>query len=444
MDRQEADEFLDQADNLYDQKKYREALAYYKMALNYIKDSNNKLKEADLLLKLGNLYSDMKDFDLAGEYYEKSLDIYSDEKDLIGRGYSNTGLGIIHEKEGDHDEARKYYGKALKNFHKVGDSEREGIVRSLIASTYESQGAWEDALLEYKRSFQIFDKMGDQERLGDFNEISLRVKEKRSRFKVSRKEILIALGYLLALIVAELMVTYYNMQAGLGLEALILFALLLNSSLKVSYNFAILLRSMMALPIIRIIGLSIPLMQIPPLYWFPIIAVPLFAASYTIMRSQGLSRKHVGLIWGNIPVQLLIAVTGVFLGTVEYLILKPKPLIATLNLETLLFASIILIISTGLAEEILFRGIIQKNAVNVFGRLYGLLYTAFLFTALHIGWLSFYDLIFVFSVALFYGYAFMKTKSIVGVTLSHGISNTFLFLIVPFYVPFVYSLIPNF
>ncbi len=111
-------------------------------------------------------------------------------------------------------------------------------------------------------------------------------------------------------------------------------------------------------------------------------------------------------------------------------------------METLIFATIILIISTGLGEEILFRGIIQKNAMNVFGVASGLLYTALLFTTLHIGWNSLYDLIFVFLVGVFYGMAFYKTKSILGVTLSHGISNAFLFLVIPFYAPLVYSLIP--
>jgi len=239
--------------------------------------------------------------------------------------------------------------------------------------------------------------------------------------------LVLSLVYLFGLITAEVLVAYSNLQAGLALEAIILFALLINSSLKTSYNFSVLLRSMMALPIIRIIGLSIPLMQTPPLYWFPIISIPLFAASYTIMRSQGLSLKNVGFIWGNIPVQLAIALTGVLLGTIEYLILQPEPLITTFNMRNLILASIILIISTGLAEEILFRGIIQKNSENVFGAFYGLLYISLLFTALHIGWNSFYDLIFVFLVAIFYGYAFQKTRSLLGITLSHGISNIFLF-----------------
>ncbi|OPY24187.1 MAG: Tetratricopeptide repeat protein [Methanobacterium sp. PtaU1.Bin242] len=442
MEQHEANEFLEQADIFYDQKNYDGALDYYKKAMIYIKDSKNKSEEADLFLKLGNLYSDMKDFDKAEDYYKKSLNIYSAQKDLIGQGYSRTGLGIIHEKYGDHDEARGHYNKALKYFRKAKDDEREGIVISLIASTYESQGAWEDALIEYKRSFQKFEKLQNHGRTDKYTDITQRVQEKRSQYKISHQEIALALIYLLGLIVAEVMVANYNLQVGLALDAIILFALLVNSSIHSSYNFSILLRSMMALPIIRIIGLSIPLMQIQPLYWFPIISIPLFAASFTIMRAQRLSRKNVGLIWGNLPVQLLIALTGVFLGTLEYLILQPKPLIATYNLENLLFASVILIISTGLAEEILFRGIIQKNAENVLGAFYGLLYTAFLFTALHIGWNSIYDLIFVFAVAMFYGYVFQKTKSIFGITLSHGISNTFLFLIIPFYASWIYSLIP--
>ncbi|HEY0196861.1 MAG TPA: CPBP family glutamic-type intramembrane protease, partial [Methanobacterium sp.] len=406
-------------------------------------------------------------YDTAQGYYENSLKIYSRKKDHTGKGYSQTGLGIIHEYHDDPDQARRYYDQALESFKKTGDTDRQAIVRSLLASTYKSQ-AEEDSLPGYKGSFQKSDHEGSFQRLdheGSFQKsgnegsfqrlgksghkgqgksakISQDIGKTRSKFPISRRELVIALIYLLGLIAAEALVAYSDLQVGLALEAVILFALLINSSLKTSHNFSLLLQSMMALPIIRIIGLSIPLIQIEPLYWFPIISIPLFAASFTIMRAQGLSFKNVGFIWDNIPVQLAIALTGVILGTIEFMILEPKPLIATFNLQNLLFASIILIVSTGLAEEILFRGIIQKNAENVFGALVGLLYTSLLFTALHIGWASFYDLIFVFMVAIFYGYVFLKTRSIVGITLSHGISNTFLFLIVPFYAPLLYSWLP--
>jgi Predicted metal-dependent membrane protease len=259
--------------------------------------------------------------------------------------------------------------------------------------------------------------------------------DKQIRFQSFRKNIMILIAYLIAIIAAEIVTAHYSVEYGLIMHTFILFALLMNSSFTQSTKFSYLLRSMMILPMIRIIGLTIPLMQVNELYWFPVIAVPLFAASFTLMRSQKLTRKNVGLVLGNIPVQLTIALSGVILGFTEYLILKPQPLISSLNLESVLFAGILLIISTGFAEELLFRGILQKNAEKILGKIWGLLYVSILFTALHIGWNSTLDLLFVFCVALFYGYIFQRTRSIVGITLSHGISNSFLFLIMPFIFP---------
>ena len=259
--------------------------------------------------------------------------------------------------------------------------------------------------------------------------------DKQIRFKSFKRDIIILTIYLLSIVAAEIVTAHYSVQYGLIMHTLILFALLINSSLTQSTKFAYLLRSMMILPMIRIIGLTIPLMQVTELYWFPVIAVPLFAASFVLMRSQRLTRKNVGLILGKIPIQLIISLSGVLLGFTEYLILRPNPLIFSFNLETVLFGALILIISTGFAEELLFRGILQKNAEKILGKIWGLLYVSILFTALHIGWNSTLDLLFVFSVALFYGYTFQKTQSILGITLSHGISNSFLFLIMPFIFP---------
>ena len=438
MVKNDVQELLDMGSKFHELGGFDEALTYYQKALDYLKDSDDKKTEADTLLEVGNIYTEHEDYKNGQEYYEKSLEAYREVNDGIGEGYALTGIGLILEKLGRFADARGYYTHAVNKFNDKNQQEGKAVILSLLGGTYESQGAWEYAIIEYKHSSSIFEKLGNQERAIHINNLIYNINTKRSKTKTTRNEIIIAILYLIGLIIAEISVTYFNKEVGFVLETIILFALLINSSYSISYNYSVMLRSMMILPMIRIIGLSIPLMQIQPLYWFPIIAIPLFGATYTIMRSQGLTKERVGLIWGNKKVQLLIALTGIILGTIEYVILQPKPLIATLNPLTLITASIILIISTGLAEELIFRGIIQKNAENVFGTVMGLLYTAILFTALHIGWNSIYDLLFVFSVALFYGYSFQKTKSIVGITLSHGLSNTFLFLIVPFYAPVIF------
>jgi uncharacterized protein len=441
MVRTDAQEFYEIGSKFQEQGNLDDALTYYQKALDYLKNSDDAKTEADVLLEVGNIYVERDDLENGYKYYQSSLEAFKKAEDYTGEGYALTGIGFILEKQDRIVEARENYFDAVKKFEEKNDQERVATVLSLIAGIYEAQGAWEDAIIEYKRASSIFKKIGNHGKKQEIDILIDDIQDKRSITGTTRNEKIIAILYLIGLIIAEISVTYINKEAGLVIEMVILFALLLNSSLNVSYNYSVMLRSMMILPMIRIIGLSIPLMQIQPLYWFPIIAVPLFAAVYTIMKSQGLTRKHVGLIWGNKKVQFLIALTGIFLGTIEYTILQPKPLIAVLDPVTLITASIILIISTGFAEELLFRGILQKNAENVFGTIVGLLYTALLFTALHIGWNSFNDLIFVFSVALFYGVAFQKTRSIVGITLSHGLSNTFLFLIIPFYASTLFHLI---
>lgn len=289
-------------------------------------------------------------------------------------------------------------------------------------------------LSNYRKSFKILDVENHEREIRVKNVLS-NIVDNQIRFKSFKKEVIILAIYLLSIIAAEIVTAHYSVAYGLIMHTTILFALLINSSVTHSTKFAYLLRSMMILPMIRIIGLTIPLMQVSELYWFPVIAVPLFAASFVLIRSQKLTRKKVGLVLGKIPIQLTIALSGVILGFIEYLILKPQPLISSFNLEAVLFGALILIISTGFAEELLFRGILQKNAEKILGNLWGLLYVAILFTALHIGWNSTLDLLFVFGVALFYGYTFQKTGSIFGITLSHGISNSFLFLIMPFIFP---------
>ncbi|BDZ71701.1 CPBP family intramembrane glutamic endopeptidase [Methanobacterium petrolearium] len=255
---------------------------------------------------------------------------------------------------------------------------------------------------------------------------------KRFEIGLTREHILTLIFYLLALIVAELLTTYVNKIWGLSAHTIILFILLVNAAMVESKDFSNLLRSMMPIPIIRIVGLSIPMMQIKPLYWFPIVAIPLFAASIALMRSQNLSLKDVGLVFGDYKIQLLITLTGFFTGIIEFFILRPDPLIAQFTPALLIGGFIILLLSTGLAEELLFRGILQNNTMKLIGPAWGLLYTSLVFTTMHIGWIYFADLVFVFCVAMFYGYCLIKTKSIMGITLAHGLSNSMLFLVMPF------------
>ena len=77
------------------------------------------------------------------------------------------------------------------------------------------------------------------------------------------------------------------------------------------------------------------------------------------------------------------------------------------------------------------RGVLLRAAVGALGG-WGIVYVAVLVAILHLGFLSWVDIIFVFAIALFFGWVVKKTGSLLGVTLSHGIINIILFVVAPF------------
>ena len=240
-----------------------------------------------------------------------------------------------------------------------------------------------------------------------------------------------ALAYLLGIALAELLTTYAEPRLGLLAHCLLLAGLLFHSSRVSRQEERALLVSLTFAPLIRILSLSLPLTQFPVVYWYLITSVPLFAAALVASRALGYSWRDLGLHLNGWPLQIAIGLSGMVFGAVEYLILRPAPLIPALEWAYVWQPALILLVSTGLLEEMIFRGLLQRAAGDGLGR-WGLVYVAVLFAVLHVGYHSLVDVLFVLGVGLFFGWAAQRTRSLVGVTISHGWTNIMLFLVMPF------------
>lgn len=404
-------------------------LEQYQKSLKIFANSENGPMAAETLLKIGEVYEKLKKDDKALENYYIAFNLYRDEKDHMGETQTLISMGDLWEKQKEYSEARKYYEKALDICQRTSNFEMENNVCHLISRCYQAEGSLEDAV-EIHQRLNEFPLNASQE-----NEEQVQMgmlKLELSKIHLSIENGLILLFYIIALVVAELISIYYLPSWGILLQGLVIIFLVIQSSLTKSIKFSYLLQAMILIPLVRIMSLSIPVTEIKPIYWLFILIVPILSACFFLMRSQNISRSRAGLKMGNLPLQLVVSLSGLAIGFIEYLILEPTALISNLNTINLIFASIIIIISTGLTEELIFRGIIQKNAENLMGKIWGILFVSVLFTSQHIGWNSVPELTFVFGVSIFYGYVFQKTKSILGVSMSHGLSNVVLFLILPF------------
>lgn len=279
----------------------------------------------------------------------------------------------------------------------------------------------------------------------------------------------IAILYLFAIASAELVTALVNPTLGIAFHIVLLFALIIHASLATRHpdqrrqHLALprakrspvqmiydrygrsrrvryapsgvqlapkLYLSLSLAPLIRILSLLMPLARFSQIYWYLMIAVPLLIGAVVAIRIMKFRPAEVGLTLRNIPVQGAVALTGIFFGLAEYQILKPEPIVDALSWTTIWLPALILLAATGFVEELIFRGIIQRSSLQVLGR-WGLLYAAGLFSVLYIGYLSAAQWGFALLVGLFFGWVVKRTGSLLGVVLSHGITNIALYLVFP-------------
>ncbi|ODS39258.1 MAG: hypothetical protein A7316_05985 [Candidatus Altiarchaeales archaeon WOR_SM1_86-2] len=225
---------------------------------------------------------------------------------------------------------------------------------------------------------------------------------------------------------------YHTLRwGGIIIHSLLLLFLIVYSSWEKDRDFSKLLMVLMLAPLIRLIDTAMPIVLIESTYKFLVIYTPVIMASFLMIKSQKMGKQEVGLVPGNICLQIMIATAGFIFGFVEYHILTPQPIIPSLTPLALFVPMLTIFIFTGFSEELAFRGMILTNAEKTIGRYRGLIFASVLFAIMHIGWKSPADILFVFVVGLFYGFVFLKTRCLLGITISHGITNIMLFMVMP-------------
>jgi uncharacterized protein len=237
--------------------------------------------------------------------------------------------------------------------------------------------------------------------------------------------------YLAALALAELVATVINPRSGLLIDGILLVLILLQSSRRATRSEQKFLLTLALAPLIRLLSLSMPLLVFPYTFWYLVVGIPLFLSVFLVYRLIGYKPAEVGLSLGSgLPLQLAVGLTGLVFGYVEYRLLPPQLFTASFSQQNILLSALILLVFTGLLEELIFRGLMQRAALDAIKRL-GPLYVSLVFAVLHIGYQSILNLVFVFLVGLFFSLVVARTRSILGVSLAHGLTNIMLYLVLP-------------
>ena len=242
---------------------------------------------------------------------------------------------------------------------------------------------------------------------------------------------LVPLFYIGLISSAELLIAVAAPRAGMILHCLLLPGLLWHAACAARKQDRALLACLAFAPLTRIITLWLSFPELPQTRQHLLASLPLFAAVWVAWRMLGYSRHTFGLVLRGLPIQMAVGLTGLILGALEYLILRPPPLTSSLAFREVWQPVLILLVCTGLSEELIFRGLILRASTDCLGA-WGLWYTALLFATMQIGQRSPAHFALAFVMGAVWAWIVRRTGSLLGVALAHGLTNIVVLLVMPF------------
>ncbi len=244
---------------------------------------------------------------------------------------------------------------------------------------------------------------------------------------------IIAIGVLIT--ICEWVFAYQNVAYGiviaLGLAIAIYISL---STLRLDPRITSCGESLALIPLYILFTASLPWFFINQQYLLPAVYSVILALYLWHVYQRKLSLKRLfGFRKEKLLKYSLVGLAiGILMGIGEYFILYPAPAFPTFEVKYLLRDMVYMLLFVGIAEELLFRGLIQRDLIGAFGWKWGLLGASLIFAIMHLTWRSIPELGFVFIAGLILGFLYWKTKSLVAPIVAHGVNNVMLVAVLPY------------
>lgn len=242
--------------------------------------------------------------------------------------------------------------------------------------------------------------------------------------------------YATLIVVAEALVVVAGATPGIAIHGMVLLLMFAHAAAFTLHSDRLskFVTALSLVPLVRIISLAVPLGRLGYLEWILLGGAVLFVAGLATARTLGVSVADLGLQAPRMRTWLVIlpvALFGIAIGTVEYVLLRPGALIDATSVTALVGPGLLVMVLTGVPEELLFRGLILQTARPVYGAAGAVVIAATAQALLALAFLNPTYMIVVFASGALFGAIALWSDDLVGVSLAHGLSNVMLFLVLP-------------
>ena len=232
----------------------------------------------------------------------------------------------------------------------------------------------------------------------------------------------------------EWVFAYQNVTYGIILAlflALIIYMVI--PVVRLGQSFTDCVESLVLIPLYILLTSSLPWFFLSQELLLPAVYSTILALCAWHIYRKNISLRDIGFSRDRVLRHVLIGVlVGVPLGVGEYFIITPAAAFPTFEIKYLMRDLAYMVIFVGLGEELLFRGLVQRDMTNLLGWKWGLLGASLMFGVMHLTWRSIPELGFTFLAGMLFGYMYYRTRSLTSPIVAHGIGNTVLVAVMPY------------
>lgn len=240
---------------------------------------------------------------------------------------------------------------------------------------------------------------------------------------------------ILAITLSEYVFAYQNVAYGIVIALALTIAIyVVLSVLRFDHRIVVCAESLAIIPLYILFTSSLPWFFLNQQYLLPAVYSCILGLCLWHVYQRSLNLREIfGFSKDKLlRYSLLGVVIGGVLGVGEYFILHPAPAFPTFEVKYLFRDMVYMFLFVGVAEELLFRGLIQRDLMGAFGWKWGLFGASALFAVMHLTWRSMPELGFVFIAGLILGALYWKTKNLTAPIVAHGANNVMLVAILPY------------
>ena len=252
--------------------------------------------------------------------------------------------------------------------------------------------------------------------------------------RVGQRQWLFILAMLVAITATEWVFAYKDVAYGIGLALFLTIGIYLAISVaRFSQPITDCAESLALIPLYILFTSSLPWFFINQQYLLPAVYSTILALCLWHIYQKKLNFTELGFKkerW--LKYALVGIIIGIPIGAGEYFVLHLAPAFPTCEVRYLLRDLVYMLLFVGIGEELLFRGLVQRDLTKALGWKWGVFLASLMFAVMHLTWRSVPELIYVFFVGLVLGYLYYKTKSLVAPIVTHGVGNVILVAVMPY------------